>query len=128
MLLELLAYCLVLASVPQGPPPDPLERGYLGVTMTSDGLELTLRVEKVMPGSPAAAAGLAPGDRIVRVGTLTPQTFSQVTAHVMACRPGAVLEVVAKRGDEERTHRIRLAARTPDVDAAARPNFVIPDD
>jgi S1-C subfamily serine protease len=98
--------------VPVEPPPDPLAWGYLGVTVDPPG---TLRVGTVQPNSPAARAGLQPGDDIVQVGTRKPRTFDEVAEHIATFRPGTVLRVVVRRGEETKTFTVRLAVRPPDL-------------
>ena len=56
-------------------------------------------------------AGLRAGDVIVRVGTLEPQNFDQVVAHICSFRPGAVVEIEVQRGD--RAEDVQGEARQP---------------
>ena len=74
----------VRAPVPPEKPPDPLARGYVGITVQTGALA----IERVEPGLPAFKAGVRPGDVIVRVGTLEPHNFEQVVAHICSFRPG----------------------------------------
>ena|SRR5437868_3014739 len=106
---------LVRAPVPPEAPPDPTARGYLGITV-GEGVT----VDAVTPGLPAARAGLRAGDVIVRVGTLEPQTYDQEVAHVCSFRPGAVVEIVVRRGTERKTFKVKLAARPPELDYNGR--------
>jgi S1-C subfamily serine protease len=102
----------VLAPVPPESRPDPMGRGYMGVTFGNG----SLTVERVEPNFPAHKAGMQAGDAIVRVGTLHPQTFEQLVAHVMSFRPGAVVEIEVQRGTERKTLKVKLASRPPELD------------
>ena len=108
------------APVPPEPPPDPLARGYLGITVQNG-----LAIAEVYPGLPASRAGLREGDRIVRVGTLEPQTFEQVVAHICNYRPGTIVELEVARGSERHVVRITLAVRPPEADNPNR-NYPVP--
>ena len=113
-----------LAPIPPAPPPDPMARGYVGITI-GDGLA----IDTVMPGMPAEKAGLKSGDIITRVGTLKPENFDEVVLHVCSFRPGAVVEVEVMRGTEAKLFRITLTERPADADLDGRiPNAPIIDD
>ncbi len=118
----LLAVVLVLAAVPADPPVDPTGRGYLGIRM---GLEQNLQIGSVVPNTPAEKAGLQSGDVLVKVGTLTPDNFDQVVAHVKAFRPGSELKVDVRRGGAMRTVTIRLMARPASADVPG-PRIILP--
>lgn len=105
-----------LAPVPPDLPPDPMARGYMGITVGNG----TLTVERVEPGLPADKAGLRRGDLLVRVGTLQPQTFDQVIAHITSFRPGAVVEIEVQRGSERKRFKVKLACRPAELDAQER--------
>jgi S1-C subfamily serine protease len=102
-----------LAPVPRELPPDPMARGYMGITVGNS----SLAIERVEPGLPAAKAGLRAGDIIVRVGTLQPQTFDQVVSHICSFRPGAVVEIEVRRGSEQKTFKVKLGCRPQELDA-----------
>lgn len=101
-----------MAPVPPAAPPDPLARGYMGITVGTG----SLTIERVEPKTPADKAGLRPGDALVRIGTLRPQNFDQVIAHVTSFRPGAVVEIEVQRGTERKTVKVKLACRPQDLD------------
>jgi S1-C subfamily serine protease len=105
-----------LAPVPPEPAPDPMARGYMGITVQSGALA----IESVQPGMPAAKAGLQGGDVLLRVGTLEPREFDQVVSHICSFRPGAVVEVEVQRGDQRRTFKVKLACRPADLDPPTR--------
>ena len=108
----LLALLLTLAVAPTEVAPDPLGKGFLGVTVSAG----SLAVSTVSPGTPADLAGFLPGDEFVRVGDLAPTDFTQVTAHLKAFRPGSRLTFVVKRGGVELSLTARLAARPASAD------------
>ncbi len=103
----------IRAPIPPEPPPDPMARGYMGITVQTGGLT----IERVEPKMPAAKAGLKPGDILVRVGTLEPRDFEQVVSHICSFRPGAVIEIEVRRGNERKTLKVKLASRPPELDA-----------
>ncbi len=103
---------LTLAPIPAEPPPDPMARGYVGITVTTGGLS----IERVEPGMPGDKSGLRSGDVIARVGTLEPQTFDQVVSHICSFRPGAIVEVEVQRGTERKTFKVKLASRPASLD------------
>lgn len=101
-----------LAPVPPEARPDPLARGYMGITVGTG----SLTIERVEPKLPAAKAGLQSGDVLVRIGTLQPQTFDQVIAHITSFRPGAVVEIEVQRGNSRKTFKVKLAGRPQELD------------
>jgi S1-C subfamily serine protease len=69
-----------------------------GVGVVWESPEPSYRIDSVVPGSRAAAAGLQPGDRIVRVDHREPESFAQIQRLLAAGRALPVfLEV--QRGD-----------------------------
>jgi S1-C subfamily serine protease len=106
----------VLAPVPPESPPDPLARGYMGITVGTG----SLTIERVEPKLPAAKAGLRSGDVLVRVGTLEPQNFDQVISHITSFRPGAVVEIEVQRGTKRKTFKVKLASRPQELDLPSR--------
>lgn len=105
----------VLAPVPPQPQPDPFAKGYLGIWFTTTGADTSLTIERLEPGQGAAIAGIRPGDVIVRVNSLQPQITQQVIDHVCTFRPGAVIEVEVKRGEERKAFKVKLGTRPVDA-------------
>lgn len=95
--------------IPAGP--GPRVRAYLGVTMEEKegGIVVTL----VQPGSPAEDAGVQPGDVVLKVDGRPVQTPRDVSARVMAKRPGDSLKLTLRRGEGEVELEAKLA-RHPD--------------
>jgi serine protease Do len=59
-----------------------------------------LAIRAVWPGSPADAAGLRPGDQIVRIGDKESPSLEAALAELNAKSPGDGLPLVARRDDE----------------------------
>lgn len=102
----------VRAPVPPEPLPDPLARGYMGIRVQTGGMT----IESVEPNGPALKAGLKAHDVIVRVGTLEPQTFEQVVAHICSFRPGSVVEIEVQRANVRKVFKVRLTERPLELD------------
>lgn len=116
----------ILAPIPPEAKPDPLARGYMGITVSTGALT----IESVEPGKPASKAGVRAGDVIVRVGTLEPREFDQVVAHICSFRPGAVVEIEVQRGNERKSFKVKLTTRPIELDQnrAVPGNPIIIDD
>ena len=99
------------APVPPEAPRGPARPRVMGITVGQG-----VAISEVEPKTPAEKAGLKSGDVIVRVGTLEPQTYEQVVAHVLSFRPGAVVEIEVQRGTERKTYKVKLAGRPPELD------------
>lgn len=95
------------APVPPAAAPDPLAWGFLGVKAMHGSLELT----EVDPNTPAERGGLQKGDVLVVVGDVRPRDFGDVIDHIAAFRPGTVLRIQVRRGDDLKTLTVRLGAR-----------------
>lgn len=96
-----------LAPVPAGPAVDPLARPVIGVGAPTNQAN-SLVVGSVTKDLPAEKAGVRPGDLIVRVGGLRPAGFDEMRRHVMAHRPGAVLELEVERAGERKVFSLKL--------------------
>jgi S1-C subfamily serine protease len=113
------------APVPPETPPDPLARGSVGIQVQTGGLVITT----VYPTMPAGLAGLKVGDKIVRVGTLEPQVFDQVVAHICSFRPGSTIEFEVERGSDRKVFKVKIAPRPAEFDNPNRgyPVPIFPD-
>jgi len=109
-----LGMALVPAKAPVPPEirPDPMGKGYMGLWVSNNGLT----IDRCEPKMPADKAGLRGGDTFVRVGSLHPSNFEQITAHVMSYRPGAIIEIEVQRGEQRKTFKVKLGARPADID------------
>ncbi len=71
---------------------------------------LTPRIGEVMPGTPAARAGLEAGDLVVRVGDREIQTWEELAAGIREAGAGRELALTVRRGKKE----IRVTV-TPEI-------------
>ncbi len=85
-----------------------VERPMIGVLMIGD----SNRVDTLLAGSPAEAAGLAEGDAIVAVSGVEIASFSDLTHSIMRRRPGDRVKVTVDRGGERFTRCVQLATYT----------------
>jgi putative serine protease PepD len=88
-----------------------IKRPYLGVSTGDARTGTGAVVASVIPGGPAAAAGLQPGDRIVAIGGRKVTRSTDVSSAVTARKPGQQIEVRVSRGGDERSLRVTLATR-----------------
>jgi PDZ domain len=89
----------------------PPRRGWMGVATdpASDSGSQGVRVVDVLAGSPAAAAGLHPGDQIVAVNGRPIGTYAELS-HVVTLPPGTVLRLSVRRGNRIRELTVTLGA------------------
>jgi S1-C subfamily serine protease len=84
--------------------------GYHGIVLVPDAVPVTPPyVEEIMPGSPAAKAGLRPDDLIVYInGELVPsiKMFRGIVKYV---RPGDTLQLEVQRGNKLASLRLTMA-------------------
>ena len=67
-----------------------------------------VKLESILPGSPAELAGLAPGDQIVKAGGVDVNESFDLTWEVGRRKVGEVLPLEVKRGDETLTADVTL--------------------
>ena len=97
----LLACSLLLAQ-------SPARRGYLGAQLgDADGAGALL--VRVFPDTPAARAGLADGDRVVRFGDAAIASAADLGAQIRMHGAGAEVEIAFVRGEEARVTTLTLA-------------------
>jgi putative serine protease PepD len=89
-----------------------VEAGYLGVTtsLTSGGQAGAL-IQEVAPDSPAAQAGLRPGDLVVEVDGQAIREYSELGARIRAHKPGDEVTLKVIRGGSETTITATLTKR-----------------
>jgi len=88
-----------------------IKRAYLGVESGDAETGTGAVVGAVVPGGPAAAGGLRPGDRIVSIAGRAVAGSSDVSAAITGLRPGQQVKVGVRRGGDERTLTVKLGTR-----------------
>lgn len=96
------------------------EAGTLGVIAAEDGNRVV--IDNVFRGSGAAAAGLAKGDVIVRCNGTDVSGFDALRAHLAGARVGDKLELLVRRGGEERQVTVELRAAGDETPVEAESN------
>jgi serine protease Do len=86
----------------------PRERGVLGVSI--EDIELGPKVVYIFPGSGAARAGLEVGDVITEVSGETVATSEALSSRIGSFRPGSMLKLVIRRGEDSLTVEARLGS------------------
>ena len=78
-----------------------LELGYLGISgQASESDDVGVVVVDVLPGSPAAEAGLEAGDVIISLGDEPMYDITELSAAIKLRRPGETVELTIKRGGD----------------------------
>ncbi len=107
-------------------------RGYLGVELQAMSPELAAQlgatdprgalIVNVVPGSPAEAAGLQPGDIIRKIGSRPIRALSDVRARVAELAVGAKTEIFVERNGKEiaTSATIAEAPQTPPTQRGGR--------
>ena len=106
-----------------------VNRGYLGVQIQpvsqeiADGLGLKAAngalVDEAMPGTPAAKAGLKPGDVITKLNGEEVKDASDLTRHIGGLKPGEKVELTYLRDGAEKTADITLGSLNSEQTAKA---------
>jgi S1-C subfamily serine protease len=76
----------------------PLRPSDLGLTLVDDGARLVIR--RVRRGSPAATAGLLPGDVLLDIDGLPVEALDDVVLAFQASSPGRRYEIRGRRGEQ----------------------------
>jgi hypothetical protein len=84
---------------------------YLGSIPDYGGNAAGVQLAGVMDGSPAAVAGLRPGDVIIQLASKTIQSIEDLTAALGAQKPGDEVEIIALRGGSPVTLKATLGVR-----------------
>jgi putative serine protease PepD len=100
--------------VPQLKAGHEIKRPYMGVSTGDPESGAGAVVGGIVPGGPAAAAGMRLGDRIVAVGGRTISESADVVTAVVARKPGDRVRVRVRRGGSDRTLTVKLGTR-PDA-------------
>lgn len=93
----------------------PYEAGFLGVTPLRSATQPGATVRFVWPDSPAEKAGIEARDRIVRWNDQEVANSAALADIVSRLRPGEQGELVVRRGAEERSVSVTLAAQPDSV-------------
>jgi putative serine protease PepD len=89
-----------------------IQIGYLGVSMgDATGGQDGAVVQEVTPDSPAARAGLQPGDVVVSIDGKAVQDRSELVAAIRGHKPGDKVTLVVDRGGNETTITATLTQR-----------------
>ena len=89
---------------------------WLGVAMDADASGAGVRVGHVVRRSPADAAGIREGDRLLRVGDTTVGRPADVVRAVAGAAVGEVVAIVFARAGATQTARVTLAAHPSEDD------------
>lgn len=87
----------------------PLASGWLGVYLSQDSNEAV--VAEVIPGTPAANAGLLSGDVLLAVGDAKTPTRDKFTAEIQKLKPGTRVKIKLRRNKREQVVVVRLGER-----------------
>ena len=88
-----------------------VEHAYLGVSVETPSNASGARITRIVPGSPAADAGLRAGDVITAFDGESISTAEELTGAVSAKEPGDRVEVRYVRNGETETAEVTLGNR-----------------
>ena len=91
----------------------PIQTGYLGVTpsLTTAGGQNGALIQEVAPNSPAAKAGLRPGDLVTTIDGKAVENYSEMVASIRSHQPGDKVTLGVTRGGNETTITATLTQR-----------------
>jgi serine protease Do len=103
-----------------------LERGWLGVNIyeeqrTAQGSTKGAVIKEVFRGSPAAAAHIKPGDRLMAVNGRPVESYLQLLRRIAFLPPGSKVSLSLISGTAVREVHVRLGQRPPPESAQAAP-------
>lgn len=97
----------------------PREPGYLGLVADDKLPGGGVRVTGVYPGSPAATAGIEPGDLILALGGVEVRSLDEMGKVLAAYNAGSMFDIELRRGVRKTKARVTLGRR-PDSSPAPR--------
>lgn len=83
---------------------------YLGVVPDYSAEVDGLKVTEVNAEGPAADGGLESGDVIIKIGDVAVADIQGLSTGLRKYKPGTEVEIVVKRGDEEKTLKVKLGS------------------
>lgn len=92
----------------------PRQSAWLGIRV-EDGQQSGARIAEVLPGSPAAEAGLRPGDVIIRIDETEISASQTLIRDIGARDAGSKVSVTILRGEKEQTLTVTLGQRPADL-------------
>ena len=84
---------------------------WMGVELANAPIRGAL-VAKVVPGSPAAKAGIRPGDLITQLDTEPIGASATLVAAISGMQPGDTVDIQLQRGASEYTVQVKLGSHT----------------
>jgi len=104
---------IILAVLVLGLQDAPKKRGFLGASVTPSGS--ALKVDRIVPGSPAEKAGLAVDDLILKIDDADVTTVPAFVKVMQERGPGGAIRLQVSRDGESRELKITLAAHPQDL-------------
>jgi uncharacterized iron-regulated protein len=95
-------------------PYEDLEDNRVRMGILMEGLDGGVSIKRVLDKSPAAASGLAEGDRLLFLDGFAVEEMSDVILVVNSKKPGDEVAVTVERGGEERVFTVRFPEKTAD--------------
>lgn len=90
-----------------------VNHGFMGVTPTlSDEPGNGVPLESIEPNGAAYKAGVKPGDIVIRIKGKPVGNSTEMLALMQTTRPGEVIELKVRRGDQEMDFRLTLSKRS----------------
>lgn len=97
------------------------QNAYVGVSLnpsSSGGAQISRSSQGVVPGGPAAKAGLKPGDVITAVNGHQINTTNQFVATIANYAPGNSVTLTVKRGGQTKTLKLTLGSQPSNAPSA----------
>jgi hypothetical protein len=85
-------------------------RGFLGMELVEAGPPGSVKVDRVLPESPAARGGVKPGDRLIRVAGTDVKSLKSTRLALAEVKPGDSVELVVSRDGGETEVPLALTA------------------